>query len=255
MMEPENGIRLSIIVPLWNEAGNIDDLVDMLASLNIVREGECEAVLVNNGSTDHTGDLLNSWSQKYPDWIKAVHLPENLNYGGGIYEGCRHARGKVICYVPGDLQYLGDDLNKIIVRVLDCDSAGKCNVLVKGNRTTRMDAGNFQFVSNVYTKIASLVLGLRVTDVNGLPKAFDRSLLDLLPNTLLKTFVFDAQLLFTARRNGWDIEELDVTFHARRAGISSWSGRRLKVYLRSLVDLWVVRHAAREEPVPLLPKK
>jgi hypothetical protein len=56
-------------------------------------------------------------------------------------------------------------------------------------------------------------------------------------------FVLDAQLMYCARRSGWDIDEIDVTFHRRASGVSSWSGRRVRVYLRSLRDLVRVRAA------------
>jgi hypothetical protein len=95
----------------------------------------------------------------------------------------------------------------------------------------------------VYTGIANLILGIRVQDVNGLPKAFHRSLLSHLPEERMKTFVLDAQIIYVARKIGWAVEEVDVTFHARRAGVSSWSGKRIKTYLRSIRQLWRVRMA------------
>jgi hypothetical protein len=53
----------------------------------------------------------------------------------------------------------------------------------------------------------------------------------------MKTFVFDAQLLYAARRNHWAIVEVPVTFHARRVGVSSWSRKRLSVYWTTIKQM------------------
>jgi dolichol-phosphate mannosyltransferase len=239
-------VSVSIVIPLWNEAENIDALVAMLASSLTIRERQGEAVLVDNGSRDATGALLRGHAERHP-WISPVYLTENLNYGGGLLEGASRSRGRIVCFMPGDLQYLAPDLDRVVERAVALQEAGR-RALVKGNRIQRLDSGSMRFVSSVYTRIANLVLGLDVADVNGLPKAFDRGLLTYLPSRRMKTFVLDAQLIYVARRAGWEIEEVDVTFHARRAGVSSWSGRRFQTYMRSVRQLWQVRSAGMARP-------
>ena len=237
---------VSIVIPLWNEAENIDALVAMLASSSVIRHGQGEAVLVDNGSRDATGTLLRGHAARN-QWISPIYLTENLNYGGGLLEGASHSRGRIVCFMPGDLQYLAPDLDSVVERATALQKAGR-KALVKGNRVRRLDSGSMRFVSSVYTRIANLVLGLDVEDVNGLPKAFDRALLTYLPSQRMKTFVLDAQLIYVARRAGWEVEEVDVTFHARRAGVSSWSGRKLQTYMRSVRQLWQVRSAGMARP-------
>jgi glycosyltransferase involved in cell wall biosynthesis len=244
---------LSIVVPLWNEAGNIEALAAMLASSAAVSRGDAEAVLVNNGSTDQTGALLDLAARKYGDWLRPIHLPQNQNYGGGVYEGARRARGALICYLPGDMQYLTDDLNVVAALLLEHYRRGETKVLVKGDRTKRLDSFSTKFASVVYTSLANIILGLNVRDVNGLPKGFHRHLLDLLPERRLTTFVFDAQIIAAARTNKWKVVETPVTFHARRAGVSSWSGKRIRVYMRSIGELLVVRSARSSRPAALKP--
>ena len=248
------GIRFSLVVPLWNEGGNVVALVQMLAASPLVAAGRmAEAILVNNCSSDDTGPILDRLAGEH-SWIRVAHLPRNLNYGGGIYEGCRYAREDFIAFIPGDLQYSAKDLERVVAHLeLAVAVRGHHRVLAKGWRTRRLDPGSMQFVSSVYTGINNAVLGLRVHDVNGLPKVFHRDLLDALPQTRMVTFVFDAQLLFVALNLGWDIEEVEVTFHARRAGVSSWSGRRIRVYLTALRQLFQVRRLRNAPGVKLPP--
>jgi hypothetical protein len=70
--------------------------------------------------------------------------------------------------------------------------------------------------------------------------------LDLLPAERMKSFVFDSQLLSIARTHCWAIDEIPVTFHSRRKGVSSWSSKRLKIYfqvLRQIIKLRSLRYA------------
>jgi glycosyltransferase involved in cell wall biosynthesis len=241
-------LDISIVIPLWNEEKNVDALIMMLSQCKMFNhDNQSEAILVNNGSTDNTGSLIEKHTANFR-WLKAVHLKQNLNYGGGIYEGCRNAKNEYIMFIPGDLQYLSDDIDKIALSLHDNIQKLKTKkILAKGNRTKRSDSNSFQKVSSTYTLLVNSILGLKVKDVNGLPKAFHRNLLDLLPANRMITFVFDAQLLFIARNNKWEIIEEGVTFHARRAGVSSWSGKRFKVYIRSILQLIKVRFS-RNDP-------
>jgi glycosyltransferase involved in cell wall biosynthesis len=239
--------KLSVIVPLWNEGRNVTAFVDMIVPCRLVRDSALELVLVNNGSADDTGALVDAAAAQHP-WIHAVHLPQNLNYGGGIYEGARYASHPHLGMLPGDLQYSADDL----VKVWDAYCAAPTHpLLAKGWRTTRLDPLSTRIVSAVYSRLANAILGTSVRDINGLPKIFPRALLDALPAERMVTFVFDAQLLFTATRLGWLIHETEVTFHARRAGVSSWSGKRMRVYARSFMQLLRVSRLGGAPGVPM----
>lgn len=237
----------SLVIPLWNEGRNVRQLVQAIADSGLPAQGMKELVLVDNGSGDDTGRLVDEAAAAHP-WIVPVHLAENHNYGGGVYEGFRRATCDVLCYIPGDLQVMPDDVQK----VHRAFAAGEpVRRFVKGHRTVRHDPMQTQLVSRVYTVLANLVLGLRVRDVNGLPKMFHRSLMDLVPAERMKTFVFDSQILSIARRHGWTIEEVPVTFHGRREGVSSWSGKRVKVYLQVARQIWHLRDLRDAPGVPL----
>ncbi len=234
-------MEFSLVVPLWNEEKNVPALVRDLAESGLLRNGLSQAVLVNNGSTDKTGAIVNDLGRQY-NWIKGVHLPANLNYGGGVYEGLKHCRTDVVAYIPGDLQVSAADLLKVWERYRAAGAPqGRDKILVKGWRTVREDGWNTRVVSVIYTVLANVLLGVRVKDVNGLPKMFQKDLLNLLPDIKMKTFVFDAQLILTARKNGWPVYEVPVAFHARREGVSSWSRKRVNVYRTTLEQMFQLK--------------
>lgn len=237
-------MQFSLIIPLWNEGNNVNELIRIIAGSELIQLGMEELILVNNGSTDNTGMLVDQAAASHT-WIVPVHLSQNHNYGGGVYEGIKRARCDLLCYIPGDLQVLPDDVLKVYQAF--CNSSEmNSKLLVKGHRTVRHDPLQTQLVSRVYTFLSNIILNLRIKDVNGLPKMFHRDLMDLVPAERVKSFVFDTQILSLARTNNWVIEEVPVTFHSRRQGVSSWSRKRMQVYMqvfRQIIHLRRLRHA------------
>lgn len=244
-------MAFDVIVPLWNEGRNVESLVAAIVAAGMHEQGMARLVLVNNGSIDETGRLIDEAARRY-SWIHPVHLPENLNYGGGVYEGFRHSCSEVLCYIPGDLQVMPEDVLAVQRAFSKC-SVSESRLLVKGRRTVRHDPLQTQIVSHVYTFLANTLLGLAVTDVNGLPKMFHRRLVDEMPAERMMTFVFDAQLISVARTKGWRIEEVPVTFHGRREGVSSWSSKRIRTYWLVLQQLFLLRRLRQQPGMPLEP--
>lgn len=235
-------MHFSLIIPLWNEERNVDQLISSIDTSGLINEGLHDVILVNNGSQDRTAVLIDRWAQKF-SWIMPVHLKENLNYGGGVWEGFQHAHADVLCYLPGDNQYSMDDLKKIWMEYQKLANEKKSkNLLLKGHRTVRKDGWDTRLVSKIYTFLANLLLQIKVRDVNGLPKIFHKDLLRSFPEEKMKTFVFDIQLIYTARRKHWDIREVPVTFYARREGVSSWSGKRINTYWNTFSQMIRLRH-------------
>lgn len=232
-------MHFSLIVPLWNEEKNIGNLIDAINKSQLNEIGMSELILVNNGSSDNTGIIINEYSSIHK-WIKTLHLKDNLNYGGGVYEGFKLASSEILCYIPGDLQVMPEDVIRVYRSYL-AKIKESPKLLVKGNRVIRHDSFQTRLVSKTYTTFANFILGINVKDVNGLPKMFTCDLLNLLPEKKMKTFVFDSQLLFEARNNHWCIEEIPVTFHSRREGVSSWSKKRIATYFQIFFQLLQVR--------------
>ncbi|MES2823700.1 MAG: glycosyltransferase family 2 protein [Pseudomonadota bacterium] len=242
-------MSFSLIIPLWNEGNNVAELVHAIAKSGLAENGMKELVLVNNGSGDNTGELVDTASSMY-SWIVPVHLDVNHNYGGGVYEGFKRATTNVFCYIPGDLQVMPEDVVRVYKSFLESKEPYD-KLFIKGNRTVRHDPLQTQVVSWVYTVLANLILRLKIKDVNGLPKMFHRSLMDLVPTQRMKTFVFDSQIISIARTNNWTIKEIPVTFHSRREGVSSWSSKRIQVYIQVFRQLLALRSLRRAEGVPL----
>lgn len=95
-------MKLSIVVPCYNEAENIPKL--LAAYAEVITRNDLEIILVNNGSTDETAQVLMQLLPRYESFLKVVTVPVNQGYGFGILEGLRAATGEFIGWTHGDLQ-------------------------------------------------------------------------------------------------------------------------------------------------------
>lgn len=97
---------LSIVAPVYNEAEGIEGFVrevrEHAAALEI--GGRVELVLVNDGSTDGTGAILNRLAASDPGAIRVVHLARNFGHGAAVAAGLDHARGDAVILMDADFQ-------------------------------------------------------------------------------------------------------------------------------------------------------
>lgn len=242
---------LDLVIPLYNEVDNVESLVRAIAESGLPSIGLSRAFLVDNGSADGTGEVVDRLAAELP-WVQPIHLEHNRGYGGGIRYGLERTTADYVAYIPGDNQVSAHDLERVWSETLrrHADHARE-PLMIKGWRQTRHDARSMRFVSRIYTLLSNLILALEVRDVNALPKCFDRRLLARLPTDCYRSFTFEAQLLLTARLAGYEIHEIPVTFHDRRSGVSSWSGKRFATYWRTFWQMYLLRASASGNRIPL----
>jgi|TARA_B100001964_G_C14166404_1_gene569303 glycosyltransferase involved in cell wall biosynthesis len=208
--------KLSIIIPCYNEVGNIPDLVNKLEA---VRNKETEIILVDNGSTDETGAVLARELIKKQQLYKTVSINRNIGYGHGIKTGIREAKGDVIAWTHADLQTDPLDVIKAYSIYMGITNNEKC--ILKGKRIGRnlFDAF-FTFGMGI---LSSFLMGVKLNDINAQPKMFHRSFLDKMVYAP-DDFSFDLYFLYQASVNRYEILEYPVHFGKRLHGESKGGG-------------------------------
>lgn len=209
-------IAFSIVLPCYNEADNLPALLESYGS--VWRDLPSELVLVDNGSTDHTPQVLSKMlaSQKFP-FVQPVTVPQNRGYGYGIMSGLRAARGAILSFSHADMQCPAADLFRAYDKLLE---SGPEAAMVKGKRERR-PLGAATLTAGMGF-IASLALSERLADINAQPKVFSRSLLSALDSPP-DGFELDLYLLHRANQMGLSIESIPVVFGRRAHGVSKWA--------------------------------
>src|SRR3989344_421935 len=110
-MKTQSSFLLSIIIPVYNEEENIDLLLEKLTP--ILSRYTYEAIFINDGSTDHTAEIIKKAAQNNPS-IKLVSFVRNFGHQMAITAGYREARGDCVITIDADLQDPPDVINKLI---------------------------------------------------------------------------------------------------------------------------------------------
>src|SRR3989344_4350281 len=123
-------IRVSIVVPCYNEEKNIPLLVKRFLEINYDGVG-AELILVNNGSSDNSKKIITDYANNCP-FIRLVSVKKNRGYGNGIWSGLKKARGEYLCWTHADMQNdLADTLDAYDI-IKKQKNPEKC--FVKGRR-------------------------------------------------------------------------------------------------------------------------
>ncbi len=141
--------KLTICIPSYNEAENIDGLASQIIYLARAFDEALDFIILNNGSRDDTLQKLENavGSAKF---VKIIDSKENLGYGGGMKALIDAATTDYVCLLPADLQYSNEDIEAAINVFLD-DYLVEERKFVIGERSKRSDAKSQIFTSKVYS--------------------------------------------------------------------------------------------------------
>ena len=211
--------RVSVIIPCYNEALNLPELISQLESLT--KQNNVEFILVNNGSTD---DTLNILARYIIPYIHVVNLESNAGYGGGIKAGLELAQGEFIGWIHADLQYSIVDSLRII------NDLGEEKFL-KGKRYGRTFLQSA--ISMAMSFFESILFGKCLYEINAQPTIFHKELLNYMKD-IPNDFSIDLYIFLLALKYNYTIKRFRVNFIKRKYGKSSWNSGIKSVFAMSV---------------------
>ncbi len=211
-------MRLSVVVPCFNEEGNIARVVGQAVDVGRRLASELEIIVVDDGSTDGTAKILRALAETIPE-LKIVPHPENRGYGVAVRSGLTRAAMDYVFLTDGDGQFDLEDLPVAIQLLREHD-------VVAGYRTHRQDGWWRRLWGRSWTALVNRVFGLRVRDVNCAFKLVPQSLLG---SSELRSHgaLISAEILFEARRLELSVAECAVRHYPRRTGRQTGASPRV----------------------------
>ncbi len=206
-------LSCSVIIPCYNEAGNIEECVQRIPKMGTFTE----VVVVDDGSSDGTYEKAKSLSDKEKE-ITAISYTPNQGKGYAVRRGIQAARGDVILILDADMTVMPEELPRFFQPL----SEGRAG-LVSGTRMVYpMESGAMKFLSFIGNKVFGLLLGFvmeqRKTDTGCGTNAFFKK--DFHDFTRSNDVWGDCDLLLEAARKRLKILELPVHYRARQKGSS-----------------------------------
>lgn len=209
-------MKLSIIVPCYNESKNIPLILEKFNS--VIKRDDIEVLLVNNGSTDNSEQILNELVPNYK-FARIVKVEINRGYGFGITSGLAVAKGEFIGYTHADMQTDPADPIKALAIIEKEENPKNC--FIKGDRKGRPLFDQFFTIGMSFFE--TVYLGKKLWDINAQPNIFHKSFFESIKNSCPKDFSLDLYLLYMAQKKNLKIVRFDVVFPERIHGESSWN--------------------------------
>jgi glycosyltransferase involved in cell wall biosynthesis len=150
---------ISVFFPAYNDAGTIASLVVLADRTCRQLTDDYEVIVVNDGSPDHTGDILAELAAKYTN-LRIVTHEKNRGYGGALRTGFASATKDLIFYTDGDAQYDARELALLVPLMTDDID------IVNGYKISRSDPWHRIIIGNIYRTIIKLAFGLKIRDVD-----------------------------------------------------------------------------------------
>lgn len=206
-------MKLSLIIPCYNEAANLPLLLDRCR--DVARQQGYEVILVDNGSTDSSPDILRELLPTYPG-CRSIRIDENRGYGFGLLFGLKAARGDVLGWTHADMQT--DPLDTL--RGMEIFEKHGLNIFVKGRRYGR-PLNDVVFTIGM-SMFETILLGKPMWDINAQPTMFSRTFFDSWQDPP-HDFSLDLFAYYQAIKMGLAVRRFPVRFGERAHGVSHWN--------------------------------
>jgi len=206
-------VKLSIIIPVYNEEQTISEVVERVRAVDI-GDVEKEIIIANDGSSDGTRLSIDSSRWISDPRIKTYDNPINVGKGGAVRIGLKYATGDIILIQDADLELDPEEYGGLLAPILD----GRTRVVYGSRflRTTARISLRTRIANRALTTITNVLFGGRLTDMETAYKVFRREVLD---TVHLRCVGFDFEPELTAKLllAGYSILEVPVRYNPRRA--------------------------------------
>lgn len=221
---------LSVVLPAFNEQGNIERAVRSSAEAIAPLVDDYELVVVDDGSRDDTPEILKRLTEELGERLNIVTHPTNLGYGIALRAGFDAARGRLIFYTDADNQFDLRELGGFFPAMEGVDA-------ILGYRVGRQDGAFRLMVSNGYNGLASFAFGMDVRDLNCSFKLFRREALTSL-HLEEDHFFIDTEIVVQLHRAGYQYKQIGVRHYPRTAGTSTVKPTDVPRTFLALAKLW-----------------
>ncbi|MEO7712724.1 MAG: glycosyltransferase family 2 protein [Gemmatimonadaceae bacterium] len=218
-------VDVSVLVPAKDEAENLPLFMQLAAAAfatsPVVR---FEVVVIDDGSDDDSWAVLQRLAGEY-SFLRIVRHRVRRGIADALRTGYLNSTGKVLVFYPADLQFMPEDIPRLVAPILD-DEAD----MVTGFKEGKYDKA---FVSGIYNGLSRTLFDVPVKDLNSV-KAYRREIMDALPVRP----DWHRYMIVIAAAQGFTVTEIPVPLYARHAGKSKFGLSRIPIGVLDMLSVW-----------------
>ena len=229
--------QLSIVIPAYNEGARIEATLERVMSCVAERGWDAEVLVVDDGSSDTTPEIVERWIKLYPR-LHLVQNPGNRGKGYSVRNGLLQAAGEIVMFTDADLSAPMIEAERLMTAIADgADVAIGSRWMDRARQTIHQPLYR-QFFGRCFNWITRTVMGLPFKDTQCGFKAFRREAAQVIFRLqTIERWGFDPEILFIAQKLKYTIREVPVSWgHDERSRISY-----LKDGMKMLEEMAVVR--------------
>jgi glycosyltransferase involved in cell wall biosynthesis len=224
-------MRLSVVIPVYNERPTIDELLRRVRAVGIDKE----IIVVDDASTDGTREFLSSLPAE--PRLRVILQPENRGKGAAVRRGLAEAQGEVVVIQDADLEYDPRDYSKLIEPI----DQGLADV-VYGSRflgwPRRVLRFRHQLANRFLTTLSNLATDLNLTDMETCYKMMTREVARSL-HLRSDRFAIEPEITARIARLGYRVYEVPISYHGR----DYWEGKKIS-WTDGVAAVWTILRCA-----------
>ncbi len=215
---------VSVLVPAKDEAENLPLFMQLCEETFRTRPETYEVIVIDDGSTDDTPQVLASLVARYP-FLRTVRHRSQRGIADALRSGYLAARADVLVFFPADLQFKPEDIPRLVAPIL----AGESDMVTGFKQGTYEKA----FVSGIYNKLSRALFHIPVRDLNNV-KAYRREIMDDQPARP----DWHRYMIVLAAEKGYTVTEIPVPLYPRHAGKSKFGISRIPIGVLDMIAVW-----------------
>ena len=229
--------QLSIVIPAYNESARIELTLDRVMECVEKQGWDAEVLVVDDGSTDATPKIVHAWMARYPR-LHLIQNEGNRGKGYSVRNGLLQATGEVVMFTDADLSAPMEEADRLLAAIADGADVAIGSRWMDKTRQTIHQPLYRKFFGRCFNWVTRVVMGLPFKDTQCGFKAFKRSVAQVIFRLQrIERWGFDPEILFIARKLGYDIREVPVTWgHDERSRMSY-----LKDGMKMLEEMAIIR--------------
>jgi dolichyl-phosphate beta-glucosyltransferase len=228
-------LYLSLIIPCYNEEKILSHVLNEVISYLHKKKYNWEIVVVDDGSSDKTYDIAKKFEKRK---VRVIDLSKNQGKGAALRSGIINSSGKYIVYLDADLSVSISHLDKILDKLRSNYPVVIGSRRIKGSKILIHQPFIREKMGVFFTAITRLITGVSLNDFTCGFKGFRKNAAhDIFGKSLINRWAYDAEIIFLAKKMGYDIGQIPVSWVNRRDS----HVRLLDAIFTTFLDLFRIR--------------
>jgi len=213
--------KYSIVIPAFNESARIPATLASVVSCIRERGWDAEVIVVNDGSRDSTASLVREFARNAPE-VRLMENPGNRGKGYSVRSGILQALGEIVMFTDSDLSAPIEEAERLFEAIAEGADIAIGSRWLEKNRQTHRQPFYRRFFGRCFNAVTRAVMGLPFADTQCGFKAFTRAAAQtVFQLQTIERWGFDPEILFIARKRGFRVVEVPVSWaHDERSRMS-----------------------------------